>query len=134
MKISNSKTEEVQGFLSSEGKLNGEVPEEHLDDWEEHATFGYNNDAKISLSRKLLQNTPSDEGVLLQFKQAIMKDPSGVLRGWNISANADYCQWRGVTCDPQTKRVIGLNITGEEFPEINNLTYFRCKTIARFHM
>lgn len=104
LKNSNLMTEEAKGFLGLEHKLHGEVPEGRLRDslreWEEEASYASdNNYGKISSSRKLLQNIPSDENVLLQFKQAILEDPSGVLLGWNLTANADYCQWRGVTCD-----------------------------------
>lgn len=100
MKKSTSTAEEAD----EESELNGD---EH--EWEEDAPYEYE---KISSSRKLLQSTPNDENVLLQFKQAIIEDPGGVLRGWNVTANADYCQWRGVTCDQQTNRVTELNITG----------------------
>jgi hypothetical protein len=62
--------------------------------------------------RKLVQNNPSDQSVLLSFKQAITRDPNGTLQSWNVSANADYCLWRGVVCDNRTKRVVAINITG----------------------
>jgi len=108
---SNPITDEAEDIICGfKPKLGGAVPEEHLHDLEEHAL------SPVSLRRrKLLQtDTPSDGNVLLQFKQAIVEDPGGVLLGWNGSANDDYCQWRGVTCDQRTKRVVGLNITGIE--------------------
>lgn len=107
-KNSNPITDEAEDICDLKQKLGGAAPEEHLHDLEEDALYA------TSLRRKLLQNSPSDENVLLQFKQAIVEDPGGVLLGWNVSANDDYCQWRGVTCDQRTKRVVGLNITGIE--------------------
>ena len=62
--------------------------------------------------RKLVQNNPSDQSVLVSFKQAITQDPNGTLQSWNASVNVDYCLWRGVVCDNRTKRVIAINITG----------------------
>lgn len=64
--------------------------------------------------RKLVQNNPSDQSVLLSFKQAITRDPNATLQSWNASVNADYCLWRGVVCDNHTKRVIAINITGTQ--------------------
>jgi len=114
LKNPNFMTEEAEDFCGLEHKLGGEVPERLLLELEEDALYADENHEKISLSRKLLQNTESDENVLLQCKQAIVEDPGGVLLGWNVTANDDYCQWRGVTCDQQTKRVVGLNITGNK--------------------
>lgn len=117
---SNFMTEEVEGYVGLEyiKQLDGA---KHLHEWEEDDGDGYEK-ISLSMKRKLLQSNTvpaqGDEDVLLQFKQAIVEDPSGVLLGWNVTANADYCQWRGVTCDQDTKRVIGLNITGKK---TNNL-------------
>uniref|UniRef100_A0A1D1YET2 non-specific serine/threonine protein kinase n=1 Tax=Anthurium amnicola TaxID=1678845 RepID=A0A1D1YET2_9ARAE len=45
---------------------------------------------------------------LLSFKTAVV-DPDGVLLRWR-QEDADPCKWKGVRCDPQTKRVVYLSL------------------------
>lgn len=43
---------------------------------------------------------------LLSFKNAV-KDSDGVIAHWRPE-DPDPCNWKGVTCDAKTKRVIAL--------------------------
>ena len=65
--------------------------------------------------RRLLAvgTSASDQNALLQFKQSV-SDPNRTLQNWNITLNANYCNWTGVTCSNATiRRVVYLNLTGE---------------------
>ncbi|CAN6181351.1 unnamed protein product [Urochloa humidicola] len=69
----------------------------------------------------------SDLLSLLDFKQAITKDPTRVLRSWNRSIH--FCRWKGVTCSPNIpeRRVIKLELVaqsleGQLSPSLGNLT------------
>eukprot|EP01018_Ginkgo_biloba_P007968 Gb_10821 [translate_table: standard] len=74
-------------------------------------------------------NTLNPDGeVLLAFKSQII-DSDGVLIRWK-KEDPDPCGWKGVTCDPRTKRVIFLNLPyhklrGSISPEIGKLSHLR---------
>lgn len=103
-------------FVSDVSNEDEEVPagypSEHEGEGDE--PLGCENEGGRFLSRMLLQSTPTDGSILLEFKQAIVNDSRGILRGWNATANEDYCGWHGVTCNLETRRVIGLNLTGKK--------------------
>ncbi|CAO2046589.1 unnamed protein product [Urochloa humidicola] len=66
---------------------------------------------------------------LIDFRQAIITDPTGFFNSWNSSAH--YCEWNGVTCS-QTHpgRIRELNLTGHSLegqisPSLGNLTLLK---------
>nr|XP_010933053.1 LRR receptor-like serine/threonine-protein kinase FEI 1 [Elaeis guineensis]XP_010933054.1 LRR receptor-like serine/threonine-protein kinase FEI 1 [Elaeis guineensis]XP_019709322.1 LRR receptor-like serine/threonine-protein kinase FEI 1 [Elaeis guineensis] len=70
----------------------------------------------------------SDGEVLLSFKTAI-SGSDGVLLQWR-QEDPDPCDWKGVTCDNHTKRVIYLSLAyhkliGSISPEISKLSYLK---------
>lgn len=44
---------------------------------------------------------------LLEIKKSI-RDVDNVLYDWSDSPSADYCVWRGVTCDNATFNIVAL--------------------------
>ncbi|KAL3678743.1 hypothetical protein R1sor_021699 [Riccia sorocarpa] len=50
---------------------------------------------------------------LLEFKKKITHDQCSVLSDWN-EEDHHPCNWRGVTCDISSQRVVGLNIDGRQ--------------------
>ncbi|KAK7355241.1 hypothetical protein VNO80_14491 [Phaseolus coccineus] len=54
-----------------------------------------------------------DTNILLKFKQRLT-DPSELLSSW--FPNSDCCQWRGVTCDNITGRVLELSLPCYNIP------------------
>ncbi|KAK7322434.1 hypothetical protein VNO77_25813 [Canavalia gladiata] len=58
---------------------------------------------------------PDDEAGLLDFKSGIKSDPSGILKTW--IRGTDCCNWNGVQCDYERKRVQSLTVSGQ--PEEN---------------
>ncbi|KAK2983219.1 hypothetical protein RJ640_023339 [Escallonia rubra] len=65
---------------------------------------------------------------LLAFKSMISDDPQGVLDSWNTSFH--FCQWEGVTCGHQHRRVTVLDLrlktlTGSISPYIGNLSFLQ---------
>ncbi|XP_019103041.1 LRR receptor-like serine/threonine-protein kinase ERECTA isoform X1 [Beta vulgaris subsp. vulgaris] len=59
-----------------------------------------------------LGSVDSDDGVtLLEIKKSI-RDVDNVLYDWSDSPSADYCVWRGVTCDNATFNIVALNLSG----------------------
>ncbi|KAJ8898729.1 hypothetical protein K2173_004904 [Erythroxylum novogranatense] len=51
-----------------------------------------------------------DKDALLRLKSAITQDPLGLTSDWDPQ-DTDPCSWRGVTCDPLSRRVTALNIS-----------------------
>ncbi|VAI58482.1 unnamed protein product [Triticum turgidum subsp. durum] len=74
-------------------------------------------------------NNSTERRSLLDFKEAITKDPTGVLSSWNDSIQ--YCMWPGVTCSlKHPGRVTVLNLeslklAGQISPSLGNLTLLR---------
>ncbi|CAL2240760.1 unnamed protein product [Prunus armeniaca] len=76
-------------------------------------------------------STESDETdslALLQIKDSITDDPSGVMASWNETVQ--FCHWRGVTCGRRHQRITGLNLeslnlTGSISPHVGNLSFLR---------
>eukprot|EP01018_Ginkgo_biloba_P036083 Gb_12751 [translate_table: standard] len=52
-----------------------------------------------------------DGNALLEFRKLITRDPFQVLLNWNES-DKEPCSWTGVTCNPVSRRVMALNISG----------------------
>ncbi|CAN1298834.1 Probable LRR receptor-like serine/threonine-protein kinase At3g47570 [Linum perenne] len=72
-------------------------------------------------------NNVTDRLALLEFKNEITNDPSGVLTSWNDSLH--FCNWAGIICNTQ-QRVTSLslskcNLAGTLSPHIANLTFLR---------
>ncbi|CAN1139576.1 Probable LRR receptor-like serine/threonine-protein kinase At3g47570 [Linum perenne] len=70
-------------------------------------------------------NNVTDRLALLEFKNEITNDPSGVLTSWNDSLH--FCNWAGIICNNQ-QRVTSLslssfNLAGTLSPHIANLTF-----------
>ncbi|BBN19891.1 hypothetical protein MPTK1_8g14620 [Marchantia polymorpha subsp. ruderalis] len=56
----------------------------------------------------------SSDGLhLLSFKRGITLDTCNVLADWN-ETHSHPCNWRGVTCDANSLRVVSLNIDGRQ--------------------
>ncbi|XP_022881625.1 LRR receptor-like serine/threonine-protein kinase ERECTA [Olea europaea var. sylvestris] len=53
----------------------------------------------------------NDGATLLDMKKSF-RDVENVLYDWTDSPSADYCVWRGVTCDNVTFNVVALNLSG----------------------
>ncbi|XP_031476210.1 probable LRR receptor-like serine/threonine-protein kinase At3g47570 [Nymphaea colorata] len=51
----------------------------------------------------------TDHEALMSFK-SLVSDPSGSLASWNQSSS--YCNWKGVSCNNGTRRVIGIDLQG----------------------
>lgn len=73
-------------------------------------------------------NDNTDLHSLLEFKQAITKDPTRALSSWNRSTN--FCRWNGVTCsaDRPKRHVMKLELAAQSLvghisPSLGNLTY-----------
>ncbi|KAL6994536.1 hypothetical protein U1Q18_012638 [Sarracenia purpurea var. burkii] len=69
---------------------------------------------------------------LLGFKNYISHDPSNLFTDWNPSTN--HCKWYSIQCDPLSRRVKYLHITGTNIsgilsPSIENLTGLRTLSI-----
>ncbi|KAM7473929.1 hypothetical protein LguiB_021172 [Lonicera macranthoides] len=78
----------------------------------------------------------TDKLALLEFKHQIANNP--VFNSWNTSLH--FCQWKGVQCGHRHRRVIGLNLTGQNMfgtisPHIGNLSFLRFINFQRnnFH-
>ncbi|XP_066354394.1 LRR receptor-like serine/threonine-protein kinase EFR [Miscanthus floridulus] len=75
-----------------------------------------------------------DMASLVDFKQAITKDPSGVLNSWNTSM--PFCQWMGVACSRRHPgRVAALQLGGQSLtgiltPSLGNLTFLRALNLS----
>ncbi|CAN1139563.1 Probable LRR receptor-like serine/threonine-protein kinase At3g47570 [Linum perenne] len=70
-------------------------------------------------------NNVTDRLALLEFKNEITNDPSGVLTSWNDSLH--FCNWQGIICNTH-QRVTSLslsrcNLAGTLSPHIANLTF-----------
>ncbi|XP_066345137.1 probable LRR receptor-like serine/threonine-protein kinase At3g47570 [Miscanthus floridulus] len=72
-------------------------------------------------------NSEIELQALLNFKQGITNDPSGVLTSWDISGS--FCTWRGVVCGKALppSRVVSLELNslqlaGQLSPSLANLT------------
>lgn len=69
----------------------------------------------------------TDRLSLIQFKEAINRDPQQVMTSWNDSN--DFCNWEGVSCWMKNpRRVTSLNLDGRGLvgtisPSIRNLTF-----------
>jgi hypothetical protein len=69
----------------------------------------------------------TDQSSLLDFKEAITDDPTGVLHTWNYSIH--HCMWSGISCSTRHPgcvtrlKLIGLSITGQPTPSLGNLTF-----------
>lgn len=69
-----------------------------------------------------------DGDALLSFKNAIVGS-DGIVLHWRPE-DPDPCNWKGVTCDGQTKRVVSLNLAehklvGSISPDIGKLAYLK---------
>lgn len=67
----------------------------------------------------------TDLMALLDFKNRIADDPLGIMVSWNDSS--DHCNWKGITCDPFTRRVTLLDLRSQKLlgslpSSIGNLT------------
>jgi hypothetical protein len=75
------------------------------------------------------RNNSTDVLALIDFRQAITRDPRGFFSSWNNSV--DYCNWNGVTCSKtHLGRVRELNLTGQSLegqisPSLGNLTLLK---------
>lgn len=49
-----------------------------------------------------------ERDALLEFKQSLRWDPPNLLQSWE--GNEDCCKWKGVGCDPKSRRVIRLEL------------------------
>ncbi|KAM7469585.1 hypothetical protein LguiA_007768 [Lonicera macranthoides] len=68
----------------------------------------------------------TDQLALLEFKHQISNNP--VFNSWNTSLH--FCQWKGVECGYQHRRVISLNLADQNMfgtisPHIGNLSFLR---------
>ncbi|KAM7469538.1 hypothetical protein LguiA_007721 [Lonicera macranthoides] len=68
----------------------------------------------------------TDQLALLEFKHQISNNP--VFNSWNTSLH--FCQWKGVECGHQHRRVISLNLADQNMfgtisPHIGNLSFLR---------
>ncbi|KAK7259812.1 hypothetical protein RIF29_25427 [Crotalaria pallida] len=54
---------------------------------------------------------PDDEAGLLGFKSGITSDPSGMLKSW--VRGTDCCNWAGINCLFDNKRVTSLSLSGQ---------------------
>ncbi|KAM7469458.1 hypothetical protein LguiA_007641 [Lonicera macranthoides] len=68
----------------------------------------------------------TDQLALLEFKHQIADNPA--FNSWNTSLH--FCQWKGVECGHQHRRVIGLNLSDQNMfgtisPHIGNLSFLR---------
>ncbi|XP_071681274.1 uncharacterized protein [Lolium perenne] len=77
----------------------------------------------------MVHGNMTDLRSLLDFKEAIIDDPTGALRSWNVSIH--HCMWLGVNCSTRhpgrvtALRLDYLNLTGQIAPSIGNLTFLR---------
>lgn len=73
----------------------------------------------------------SDGLALLQIKAAIRSDPLKLLSNWKQD-DPNPCSWTGVACDPQSLRVVSLNLTGDAFCSLgetpSNCSYGFCSS------
>ncbi|XP_007220690.2 probable LRR receptor-like serine/threonine-protein kinase At3g47570 isoform X1 [Prunus persica] len=74
------------------------------------------------------ESDETDSRALLQIKDSITDDPSGVMASWNETVQ--FCHWRGVTCGRRHQRITGLNLeslnlTGSISPHVGNLSFLR---------
>ncbi|CDP19927.1 unnamed protein product [Coffea canephora] len=80
----------------------------------------------VSASKQFQNET--DRLALLEFKNQIYDDPSGVLNSWNHSQH--HCRWEGVTCGTRHQRVMALtlrdkHLSGTISPHVGNLSFMR---------
>ncbi|KAE8662264.1 hypothetical protein F3Y22_tig00113716pilonHSYRG00087 [Hibiscus syriacus] len=84
------------------------------------------NESTITLSKT--SRNVTELQALLAIKARIPVDPYGVFTSWNDSLH--FCNWQGVTCDRQHRRVTALRLSslklaGDLSPHIANLTFLR---------
>ncbi|GMQ02549.1 hypothetical protein CsSME_00048718 [Camellia sinensis var. sinensis] len=85
----------------------------------------------IVLLSVLMNNTRAlspDGVVLINFRTAIVSS-DGVLLQWRPE-DPDPCGWKGIKCDPKTKRVISLSLpyhklSGSISPDIGKLEHLQ---------
>jgi hypothetical protein len=71
----------------------------------------------------------TDRSSLLDFKEAITDDPTGVFRAWNDRIH--HCRWKGISCSTRhpgrvTALDLGnLNFIGQLTPSLGNLIFLR---------
>ncbi|KAI4305620.1 hypothetical protein L6164_028976 [Bauhinia variegata] len=88
----------------------------------------------LSIPAVQAHTNETDRLALLKFKEAIIKDPYGILSSWNDSTH--FCNWSGVWCGRKHRRVTLLQIenyglSGSISPYIGNLSFLG--TIALRH-
>nr|XP_019704778.2 probable LRR receptor-like serine/threonine-protein kinase At3g47570 [Elaeis guineensis] len=86
------------------------------------------NPTLTPIMNSLPATSSADRIALLSFRSLISDDPSGSLTSWNDSLH--LCDWRGVTCGSNTRRVTALDLAslglvGSLSPALANLTYLR---------
>ncbi|XP_065870642.1 putative receptor-like protein kinase At3g47110 [Euphorbia lathyris] len=83
----------------------------------------------ISLSCSSEFKNETDRQALVAFKDAIIKDPNGVLNSWNSSVN--HCQWEGIWCSkkhPGRVAILDLKsqgLAGHVSAAVGNLSFLR---------
>ena len=85
-------------------------------------------------------NITADQSALLAFRDRMITSDSHKILQKNWSVTSSVCDWMGVTCDAQQRRVTGLNIskmnlTGTLPPQLGNLSFLVSLNISRnnFH-
>lgn len=58
----------------------------------------------------------TDGLLLLSFKNSVLRDPFGVLQGWNHN-DTTPCSWNGVTCGAPDFAAANLRVTGLSLPD-----------------
>ncbi|CAA6672124.1 unnamed protein product [Spirodela intermedia] len=54
-----------------------------------------------------------ERSALLGIKASMNKNDGFASQSWGNSAGDDCCQWRGIDCDPNTGRVVAIDLYGE---------------------
>lgn len=71
-----------------------------------------------------------DVEALLSFRKGIISDPVGSLSDWTANNSHNVCLWNGISCRPNTKRVVSISLpecllNGTLSPYIGNLSLLR---------
>lgn len=57
---------------------------------------------------------PGEMDALLEFKEGIADDTTGLLASWRPEDGQDCCRWTGVRCSDRTGHIVKLNLGSRE--------------------